>query len=88
MASQEVASAAQLAAGLGHPCSNMYALQVVSSHLERRGLVPEQGDERSERRQVQKIHSLQPFTPLTAAMGLLLESGASSLPVLDDVSPS
>jgi len=43
------------------------------------------GDERQDRRQVREIHSLRPSTYLTTALGLLLESGASSLPVIDEV---
>ena len=44
-----------------------------------------QGDERRDRRQVRDICSLRPSTSLTTALGLLLEAGASSLPVVDEV---
>ena len=43
------------------------------------------GDERHDRRHVRDIESLRPSTSLTTALGLLLESGASSLPVIDEV---
>ena len=43
------------------------------------------GDERQDRRHVREIQSLRPSTSLTTALGLLLESGASSLPVMDEV---
>lgn len=46
-----------------------------------------QGEERRDRRQIHKIESVQPSTSLTSALGLLLESGASSLPVTDEVLP-
>ena len=44
-----------------------------------------QGEERRDRRQVHKIESVRPSTSLTSALGLLLETGASSLPVTDEV---
>lgn len=47
------------------------------------GTMPE-GDERQDRRHVREIQSLRPSTSLTTALGLLLESGASSLPVMDE----
>lgn len=47
-----------------------------------------QGEERRDRRQIHKIESVQPSTSLTSALGLLLETGASSLPVTDEVLPS
>ncbi|KAL0043392.1 hypothetical protein WJX79_003486 [Trebouxia sp. C0005] len=47
------------------------------------GTMPE-GDERQDRRHVREIQSLRPSTSLTTALGLLLESGASSLPVIDE----
>ena len=50
------------------------------------GLDSLQGDERHDRRQVREIQSLSPSTSLTTALGRLLESGASSLPVIDEVS--
>jgi len=34
---------------------------------------------------VREIESVRPSTSLTTALGLLLESGASSLPVIDEV---
>ena len=34
---------------------------------------------------MREIQSLRPSTSLTTALGLLLESGASSLPVIDEV---
>ena len=44
-----------------------------------------QGEERRDRRQIHKIESVRPSTSLTSALGLLLETGASSLPVTDEV---
>lgn len=46
-----------------------------------------QGEERRDRRQIHKIECVQPSTSLTSALGLLLETGASSLPVTDEVLP-
>jgi len=34
--------------------------------------------------QVRPLHTVQPGTPLTAALGLLLEAGVSVLPVVND----
>ncbi len=48
----------------------------------------QQGEERRDRRKVRQLHTVQPGTPLTAALGLLLEAGVSVLPVVDMVSPS
>ena len=47
-----------------------------------------QGEARRDRRQIHKIESVRPSTSLTSALGLLLETGASSLPVTDEVLPS
>ena len=44
-----------------------------------------QGEERRDRRKVRRLHTVQPGTPLTGALGLLLEAGVSVLPVVDNV---
>ena len=44
-----------------------------------------QGEERRDRRRVRRLHTVTLRTPLTTALRLLLESGCSSLPVLDEV---
>ena len=44
-----------------------------------------QGEERRDRRRVRRLHTVTLGTPLTTALRLLLESGCSSLPVLDEV---
>ena len=44
-----------------------------------------QGEERRDRRRVRRLHTITLRTPLTTALRLLLESGCSSLPVLDEV---
>eukprot|EP00891_Asterochloris_glomerata_P002429 jgi/Astpho2/2429/fgenesh1_pm.00044_%23_15_t len=44
----------------------------------------EQGEERRDRRRVRRLHTVTLRTPLTTALRLLLESGCSSLPVLDE----
>ena len=49
------------------------------------GLGNMQGEDRRDRRQIHKIESVRPSTSLTSALGLLLETGASSLPVTDEV---
>lgn len=33
------------------------------------------------------LHTVQPGTPLTTALGMLLEAGVSVLPVVDEVRP-
>ncbi len=45
-----------------------------------------QGEERRDRRKVRPLHTVQPGTPLTTALGMLLEAGVSVLPVVDGVS--
>ena len=45
-----------------------------------------QGEERRDRRNVRVLHTVQPGTPLTIALGMLLEAGVSVLPVVDRVS--
>ena len=47
-----------------------------------------QGEERSDCRKIRQLHFVQPNTPLTQALGLLLEAGVSVLPVIDEVSPA
>ncbi len=47
-----------------------------------------QGEERRDRRNVRVLHTVQPGTPLTIALGMLLEAGVSVLPVVDRVSTS
>ena len=44
-----------------------------------------QGEERRDRRKLRQLHYVQPSTPLTAALSLLLEVGVSVLPVIDEV---
>ena len=44
-----------------------------------------QGEERRDRRQIRKMQCVRPSTPLTTALGLLLETGVTSLPVTDEV---
>lgn len=48
--------------------------------------VPSQGKERRDQRKIRQLHYVQPGTPLTVALGLLLEAGVSVLPVIDEVS--
>lgn len=43
------------------------------------------GTERRDRRKVRQLQCIQPTTPLTAALSLLLEAGVSVLPVVDEV---
>lgn len=43
-----------------------------------------EGEERRDRRRVRRLHTVTLRTPLTTALRLLLESGCSSLPVLDE----
>ncbi|KAK9839636.1 hypothetical protein WJX81_002159 [Elliptochloris bilobata] len=43
-----------------------------------------QGSERRDWRKVRPLHTVQPGTPLTTALGLLLEAGVSVLPVVDE----
>ena len=45
-----------------------------------------QGEERRERRKVRQLHLVQPTTPLTTALSMLLEAGVSVLPIVDAVS--
>jgi len=47
--------------------------------------VQAQGEERRDCRKVRQLHYVQPNTPLTQALGLLLEAGVSVLPVIDEV---
>lgn len=44
-----------------------------------------QGEEGRDRRQIRKMQCVRPSTALTTALGLLLETGVSSLPVTDEV---
>lgn len=46
-----------------------------------------QGNERRDWRKVRPLHTVQPGTPLTTALGMLLEAGVSVLPVVDEVRP-
>ena len=47
---------------------------------------PAQGEERRERRKVRQLHLVQPTTPLTTALSMLLDAGVSVLPIVDVVS--
>jgi CBS domain-containing protein len=44
-----------------------------------------QGEERRDRRKVRQLHTVQPTTPLTTALSLLLDAGVSVLPIVDVV---
>ena len=44
-----------------------------------------QGEERRDRRKVRQLHTVQPTTPLTTALSLLLDAGVSVLPIVDAV---
>ena len=46
-----------------------------------------QGNERRDWRKVRPLHTVQPGTPLTTALGMLLEAGVSVLPVVDEARP-
>jgi CBS domain-containing protein len=46
-------------------------------------VLPDSKDRRQWRR-LQPLHTVTPSTPLTAALGLLLEAGVSALPVVDE----
>lgn len=43
-----------------------------------------QGEERRTRRKFRPLHCVRPDTPLTAALGMLLEAGTSVMPVVDE----
>lgn len=45
---------------------------------------PQHGEERKEQRKVRRLHTVLRETPLTTALGLLLEAGVSALPVVDE----
>ena len=49
-------------------------------------ICPVQGEERRDRRKVQQLHTVQPTTPLTTALSMLLDAGVSVLPIVDAVS--
>ncbi len=49
-------------------------------------ICPAQGEERRDRRKVGQLHTVQPTTPLTTALSMLLEAGVSVLPIVDAVS--
>ena len=50
------------------------------------GALQREGEERRDCRKIRQLHCVQPDTPLTAALSLLLEAGVSVLPVVDQAS--
>ena len=64
---------------------NLQSLGMVSLPLMI-GALQREGEERRDCRKVRQLHCVQPDTPLTAALSLLLEAGVSVLPVVDQAS--
>ncbi|CAL5223035.1 g5490 [Coccomyxa viridis] len=58
-----------------------WSSQSILVQRENNGLT--QGEERRDRRKVGQLHTVQPTTPLTTALSMLLEAGVSVLPIVD-----